>query len=196
MWPRSKSLLSRGSGTRTFGSPTPSGIDSSGAGATLTGLRILGARRRQGRRYVGRPQILRLCPRLGDEPDVGVRIEHLPDAQVHVELRRLRLVHIDRARTTDDRPLADAAQERGETVGIRRVVEEELHWRGAAFQRCSLPRTPLGVTRTGDYAARTARTSSACEAGFTSGRTFLTLPSSSITNVQRLTPRYVRPMYF
>ena len=60
----------------------------------------------------------------GNEPDLGVGVQHTPHAQIHLELGFLRITDVHGRRTIDDGPLTDATQERSETVGVRRVVEE------------------------------------------------------------------------
>jgi len=60
----------------------------------------------------------------GNEPDLGVGVQHTPHAQIHLELGFLRITDVHGRWTGNDRPLSDATQKGSKTVGVRRVMEE------------------------------------------------------------------------
>ena len=91
---------------------------------------------------------------------------------------------------------------KGELIGGADIVEElersgELEQTLVANARRELLRTRAASRssrcRVGSRRRARRSTSSACVAGLTLRKTFLTMPSAPITNVERTTPKYLRP---
>lgn len=62
---------------------------------------------------------------LAADHDLGLRVEHVPDAQVDLELFARDVGELDAVRGDHDRALADALEERSQAVEVRRIMKEE-----------------------------------------------------------------------